>query len=100
MPLYEFECQKCGRVHELILPSSESEKKEVPCESCAGGAVRILCSPPRKTDCGDNSYPYVEENMGPEPILLESSAHRRAELKRRGLAEGFHRKPGMPGQWI
>src|SRR5574343_1827469 len=100
MPLYDFECQQCGRTHEQLLPVSESEKKEIPCESCGGRAVRIIAQPSRKSDCGDNSYPYWEHNIGPEPILLENPGHRRTVLKERGLSEAFKRKPGMPGQWV
>ena len=100
MPLYDFECQTCGRIHEHILPISESEKKEIPCESCACRTVRIITQPARKNDCGDNSYPYWEHNLGSEPVLLENSGHRRAVLKERGLAEGYKKKSGMPGQWI
>ncbi len=42
MPLYEFECVKCGCVEEYLLPHHDSKK--VSCPSCPGRMKRVMSS--------------------------------------------------------
>ena len=97
MPLYDYECQQCGGIYEAYIPLS-SEAKSV-CESCGGEGKRILSLPSRKTEMGDNSYPYVEHNFGENPVKVESPDHRRRLMRELGLRDGPSPKWG--GQkWV
>ncbi|UCF30933.1 MAG: zinc ribbon domain-containing protein [bacterium] len=40
MPLYEFECRKCGEVFDRIISLSEREKGEVSCPKCESPDVK------------------------------------------------------------
>jgi len=42
MPIYEFECQKCGHLFETIVPSSSSPFP--PCESCNSKRIKKAIS--------------------------------------------------------
>ena len=44
MPLYEFECKKCGHNFDKVLTLSEVEKEPVPCPECGSGDVVKLIS--------------------------------------------------------
>lgn len=44
MPVYEFECKKCGKAFEAALSVSEREKKKVKCPSCNSSSVNQLLS--------------------------------------------------------
>ena len=96
MPIHDYHCRSCGSTYEkLVFPGDI-----VDCPVCGSTDFRLLMSIPAvKSDCGDNSYPYVEENIGPKPITLESPSHRRRVMKEHGLTD-LGTKPGLPGQWI
>lgn len=97
MPLYDLQCQQCGGIYEAYVPlSSEAVPR---CEGCGGEGKRILSFPARKTEMGDNSYPYVEHNFGEKPIKVESPDHRRSLMRELGLRDGPSPKWG--GQkWV
>lgn len=40
MPMYEFECQKCGTRTEK-LQKMEEATQEIPCPKCTGTAVKV-----------------------------------------------------------
>ncbi len=41
MPIYEYECKKCGKISEFIKSIKSSDKVEI-CPDCGGKAVRIV----------------------------------------------------------
>ena len=41
MPIYEFQCEACGKVHEVLVLSSEDLKESNTCE-CGGELKRIF----------------------------------------------------------
>ncbi len=43
MPLYEYMCKKCRKIHEVLVPLSE-EKEDVKCPEC-DKAMKKLMSP-------------------------------------------------------
>lgn len=44
MPVYEFECKKCGKSFEVTLSFAEREKKKIKCPSCNSSAVNQVLS--------------------------------------------------------
>ena len=52
MPIYEFECKKCGNSFELL---TEFGKESVPCPDCNGLAFKILSALGGYKIKGDNS---------------------------------------------
>ena len=42
MPIYEFECEQCGRRFEELAPS---DTRIIPCPECGSGKTRRLMSP-------------------------------------------------------
>jgi len=95
MPVYDYECIKCGNIDERIYSMVNKPKTDI-CAKCGSEAKSIL-SPSADRREWD---PYWDENMGDKPVLVESRAHREQLKKERGLTDQFHRKPGMPGQWV
>jgi putative FmdB family regulatory protein len=42
MPIYEFECQKCGKEFNLVLSVKQYEQKEFSCPACQAKEVELL----------------------------------------------------------
>ena len=42
MPLYEYECKKCGREFTLTMTVEEHQKKKVRCPKCKSKSVKHL----------------------------------------------------------
>ena len=42
MPIYEFQCQKCGKEFSLVLPVKEYEQKGFACPACQTKEVEQL----------------------------------------------------------
>ena len=95
MPIYEYECEECGFQMEGIFPINK-KPDNVPCIKCLGNAKSIISASADRKEWN----PYIDENLGPEPVVVQSRAHRKKLMKKAGLVSGAQRKPGMPGQWI
>lgn len=95
MPLYDYECEECGRKYEEFFPV-DSFPEYIRCE-CGKSARKIISKP---QDIKPDWEPYWDENLGDEPVLVTSRQHRRELMKQKNLEDQYHRKPGMPGQWI
>ncbi len=54
MPIYEYECQKCGSLHEMIQKFSEGPKRK--CPKCGELALKRLISAPAFHLKGDGWY--------------------------------------------
>ena len=87
MPVYEFQCQECGRtrdVHRAIKNRSE----RVLCDICQTNGVSVIM---RRIVSRPNVIcdiePYMDDNMGETPVHVESRQHKARLLKERGLAE-------------
>jgi putative FmdB family regulatory protein len=53
MPLYEYQCESCGAVEELLVSRSESDNPGVTCEDCGGKLKRIFSTTAGKPhECG------------------------------------------------
>lgn len=44
MPLYEFECQECSHISEILMAASE-RNNSILCEECGGPTDRIFSAP-------------------------------------------------------
>ncbi|MEP0814567.1 MAG: zinc ribbon domain-containing protein [bacterium] len=42
MPIYEFQCAKCGEVEELLVSMKEAESGRFKCQKCGGKMERIF----------------------------------------------------------
>jgi len=81
MPLYEYECARCGKRFELI--QKFSDPPEATCLACGGRAHRQL-SPPALQFKGSGWYitDYARRNAGPH------SGNPSAPDKKEGAADG------------
>ncbi len=56
MPLYEYQCENCGAVEELLVSLSERDDPGVACEECGGKLRRIFSAPAgMSSECGSCS---------------------------------------------
>ena len=44
MPLYEFECKKCGHTFDKVMSIKEMETKKLNCPECGSSTIRKLIS--------------------------------------------------------
>lgn len=65
MPIYEYECSKCGHRFEVIQKVSDAPLKK--CEKCKGKAERLISSPAIQFK-GTGWYvtDYAKKSSGPE----------------------------------
>jgi len=85
MPMYDYECRKCGEVTEEFHRVWDEPVISI-CD-CGGEVRRIIKA---IQVLGDNHpvwEPYWDENLGEQPILVKSREHRRRLMKERGLEE-------------
>ena len=80
MPLYDYECIRCGNVQEEIMRSNEEEN--ILCIKCGRETKRLISTPTYK-----DFVPYVDENLGPEPVRITCPGQKKRLLRERGLIE-------------
>jgi len=87
MPLYGYRCPVCGNTWEDFIHSiSKVDQTISACVGCGGRGVRLLNSGVRhQIATGDFFEPYMEENLGLEPVWIDSVEKLRRECSRRGL---------------
>jgi len=95
MPIYEFECDSCKVITEKIY-SINKKPELIQCPNCLDVARSIIGSGADRKEWNS----YVDDNLGDNPVLVESREHRKELMKKAGLTDQYHHKPGMPGQWI
>ena len=81
MPVYDFDCKVCGIVPDQYAGMAEYVKA---CPTCGGNMTRLF---PSRINCNPDIQPYLDENMGTEPIYITSRRQKRDELKKRKLVE-------------
>ena len=81
MPIYEYQCNKCGHRFEAIQKVNDAPLKK--CEKCKGKAERILSSPAIQFK-GSGWYvtDYARKSGGPEPAKSESSSKKSDDKKK------------------
>lgn len=90
MPLYEYQCQECGEVHEVV--RRFSDPPYTICASC-GGALKKLISAPAIQFKGSGFYitDYGKGNGG-------SSKANESAGKSEGNSEGSSKSEGSPSK--
>ena len=85
MPLYEYECQKCGKKMEKVFPIKDCPRT-VGCIHCRGEAKKILSATAIQTD-GDVSWlaSACDTLLTPKEPRLTTRTEWRECLKRKGL---------------
>jgi putative FmdB family regulatory protein len=64
VPAYDYECQECGRVFDLIVPMRERDSVG-PCPSCASGNVRRrFTTPSAYPRSGRQDEPTEQTSLG------------------------------------
>ncbi|MEW6264598.1 MAG: zinc ribbon domain-containing protein [Thermodesulfobacteriota bacterium] len=61
MPIYEYECTKCGQVFEELVRNSESR---INCPKCGSGKAKKLISAPRALESSKNPLRLPSANSG------------------------------------
>ena len=79
MPIYDWSCPCCGIVEDV---ASSIAKKTIPCPNCSCFMTRLF-SPPKNIIC--DIEPYLDDNIGHDPIFVKSKRHKRELLKERCL---------------
>lgn len=85
MPIYEYQCNKCGHRFEAIQKVNDPPLKK--CEKCKGKVERMLSSPAIQFK-GSGWYvtDYAKRSGGPEPEKSESSSKKSDEKKKSSKA--------------
>jgi putative FmdB family regulatory protein len=60
MPIFEYECAKCGSVFEVIV---KKDKDQMPCENCGNKDTRKLMGVPAFRINVDSATPRVEKRV-------------------------------------
>lgn len=100
MPIYEYECSKCGKVFEVIV---DKDKEGVPCEGCGNADTKKLVGAPAFRVATDSATPRIEKRV--KDYLLDgkiSEASRFADKaasrvksdKVKQIADKLHKKIG------
>lgn len=93
MPIYSYRCGGCGNEVEEFRQLKDRERI---LHCICGGTYRPFLSFTPKVGPG---YPFVDNFMDHQPVVIESLSHYRKELKKRGLQEKGVRR-GHKGQWV
>lgn len=72
MPLYEYQCEKCGHVLEIMRGMSEDKPEVLSCDACGGGIARRIFS----FASGNKEYskPIISQSLAINPS--QAAEHR------------------------
>lgn len=79
MPIYDYKCSDCGLIENVW---AKIDEQELPCK-CGLTMTRVISA----TRTNPDLQPYLDPNLGHEPVWVESRQHRKRLMKERGLAE-------------
>jgi hypothetical protein len=116
MPLYDYKCLKCGDIESVFIHSiSRVDETIVLCKACSRidfvsgpgtgldfeahdvKMVRLLnVGVKMQTATGAFFEPYMETDLGPEPVQINSVEHLQAECRKRGM--GCKKMPPKPAK--
>ena len=80
MPLYVYQCPKCGHNGEYLNHINEYEN----CPKCHIPMKRLL--QPFAINMGVGAYGYYDENLGKQ---IDTNKQRKEEMRRQGVTEKF-----------
>ena len=98
MPLYDFQCEKCGTVKEIRIPLDQfRDNGWLECEKCKDTVWHnLLVRPPAIDDWGQGKF---FEHLGPKGKTFYDKKSYKEHLKQNGLVE-WSPKTGMPGSGV
>ena len=79
MPLYDFDCPACGTQKDIV---AHPDEREMSCPVCTATMTRLF---PTSWGTIPDIEPYVDENMGKDPIYIRSRRHKKEMLREKGL---------------
>lgn len=88
MPCYCYKCDACGHTGQHLMSVSEMEGAIIECEACKTTMRRDYHAEHAglaEWSRNKGIFPYVDENLGPDPVVVDSQQHRRRIMKERGL---------------
>jgi putative FmdB family regulatory protein len=96
MPVYDWSCQNCGEVKDVF---AHMDDTQTTCPKC-GALMDRLFSPPSAYHM--DIEPYWEENLGGEPVYVESRRHLNQLCRERGIVQknALSHKDQRPPRWI
>lgn len=80
MPMYDHECAE-GHITEKFVPFDD---RVIDCETCGAPSKRIV-SFGKSARTVDIMTPYLEENLGDKPVMVQSKQHLAQLCKERGI---------------
>jgi len=83
MPIYEYQCQPCNRLHEFIL-SVDKRKTPQYCPECGEYLIKILSAFARHSSWGDWNGAYYDRGLG---CNIASASHRKKVMKEKGVRQ-------------
>ncbi len=78
MPLYDYECPTCGVFLDIWAGIDETDLQ---CGECHHPMTRLISA----TRINPDIEPYLEHNMGDNPVWIKSRQHYYEEMSARGL---------------
>ena len=96
MPLYDYRCPGCGDVDsEFIHSISQVDEIVVLCSKCGSQKNKMMnVGVKMQTSTGHFFQPYMEHDLGPDPVQINSVDHLQEECRKRGL--GCKKMPPKP----
>ena len=81
MPLYDLKCSSCNAVEERYISLSDLDNDQS-CIKCGADMNRIIG---RDVNVAGDLEPYVEYNLGHEPVYIKSRRHLDDICKKEGV---------------
>jgi len=83
MPIWDFECKKCGNIFEEVSKISDSDN--IRCPKCQGETKKVWL---QLNKLAYKKFPEGFWNdLGPKPVYISSRRQLREEVKKRGTDE-------------
>ena len=98
MPMYAFECLNGHKRDAFAHNVLERACRTVICD-CGEGMAPVMSLGRGLTFFAEKGGGRLIHNLGPEPILITSTAQHERLMKEQGVTWAPPRR-GMPGQWV
>ena len=79
MPIYDYECPNCGKVMDVWAHIDDQEKLHF----CGNWMKRLISL----ANINPDFQPYLDENLGQDPVYVKSRQHRKQLMSERGLVD-------------